>query len=362
MPETTQAVILSGARTPVGKFQGALAPLGAADLGAVAVREAMARAGVGPDQVSEVILGNVIAGGLGQNPARQAALKAGIAPAVAALTVNKVCGSGLKAVMLAAQAVRLGDSEVVVAGGQESMTNAPYYLYKARTGYRMGNGELVDGMIKDGLWCAHQDWHMGNAGELIAERFAIGRDEQDRFALESHRKAIAAQQAGRFDAETVQIVIPGKKGDTVVDRDEGPRADTSLEALGKLKPAFKQGGTVTAGNAVAGTEPKWLFLAPIEAVNKLLARVGWERDEVDLFELNEAFSVQAICNVRELKIDPERVNVNGGAVALGHPIGCSGARVLVTLLHALAARNLKKGVAALCLGGGNAVALAVERY
>lgn len=390
-----KAVIIAAARTPVGKFQGGLAPLKAPELGAVAVAAAVSRAELAPEQVSEVILGNVLQAGLGQNPARQAALKAGLPATVAAMTINKVCGSGLKAVMLAAQAVRLGDAEVVVAGGQESMTNAPYLLTGAREGYRLGHGKLVDAVVQDGLWCAFADWHMGESAELVAKLHGISRDEQDRFALASHEKALAAMRDGSFHKEICPVKIAGRKGDVVIDSDEGPRADTALDKLAKLKPAFvAEGGTVTAGNApgvndgaaavvvvseekaralrraplativgyaVSGVEPKMVMMAPVEAVRNLLPRVGWEVADVDLFEINEAFSVQALAVMRELKLPAERVNVNGGAVALGHPIGASGARVLVTLLHALEARGLRRGVAALCLGGGNAVAMAVER-
>jgi len=389
------AVILSAARTPVGKFQGGLSSLAATELGAIAVRAALTRSELDPGAVSEVIMGNVLAAGLGQNPARQAALAAGLPPAVAAMTINKVCGSGLKSVMLAAQAIRLGDADVVVAGGQENMSATPYLLPKARQGYRMGHGELVDSMVRDGLWCAHCDWHMGSSAEHVAEKFSVTREEQDRYAYESHQKAIAARDAGAFNAELVEVTVPGRKGDTVVAHDESPREDTTVEKLGRLRPAFtREGGTVTAGNApgvndgaaavvvtseekarslrrtplarivgysVSGVDPKLVMMAPVDAVNSLLERVGWDRDEVDLYELNEAFSVQAIAVTRELKLDPAKVNVNGGAVALGHPIGASGGRVLVTLLHALAARNLERGVVALCLGGGNAVAMAVER-
>ncbi len=390
-----EALILSAARTPVGKFMGSLSPFSAPELGALAIQAAVERAGIDAAQVDEVIFGCVLQAGLGQNPARQAALKGGCANSVAALTINKVCGSGLKAVGLAAQQIMLGEAEFVVGGGMESMTNAPYLLPKARQGYRLGNGTLVDAMINDGLWCAIDDWHMGNTGEYVAEKYGITREEQDAYALGSHQKAMAAIEAGRFDDEIVPVSITQKKGDPVLFRtDEGPRADTSLEALAKLKPAFKQGGTVTAGNApgtndgaaavlvtsaqnatklgsepfgrivgqaTSGTDPKLVMMAPVEAVRKLLAKTGWQRGDVDLVELNEAFSVQAIAVARELELDTERVNVNGGAVALGHPIGASGARVLVTLLYEMRRRNARRGIAALCLGGGNAVALAVER-
>jgi acetyl-CoA C-acetyltransferase len=390
-------VILSAVRTPVGRFQGGLASFSAPELGAKVVAEAARRAGLDPKQIDEAILGNVIQAGLGQNPARQAALKGGCDPRVAALTINKVCGSGLKAVALAAQAVQLGESEIVVAGGMESMTNAPYLLPQARSGYRLGDGKLIDSMIHDGLWDSYEDFHMGMTGELVAEKYDISRQEQDRFAVESHQKAIRARKSCFFEAQILPIEVPQKKGDPIVIRyDESPREDTSIEALAKLKPAFKSDGTVTAGNApgtndgaaalivtsernaqrlgkqplarivaqaVSGVEPKWVMMAPVEAVEKLLAKTGWDRDkDVDLVELNEAFAVAAIAVTRELKLNPEKVNVNGGAVAIGHPIGASGARILVTLLYELQRRNLKRGIAALCLGGGNAVAVAVERY
>src|SRR6201996_6468817 len=389
-------VILSAVRTPVGKFQGGLSSFTAPELGAKVIAEAARRAGIEAKQIDEAILGNVIQAGLGQNPARQAALKGGCDPRVAALTINKVCGSGLKAVALAAQAVQLGESEIVVAGGMESMTNAPYLLPQARSGYRLGDGKLIDSMIHDGLWDSYENFHMGMTGELVAEKYGISREEQDRFAFESHQKAIRARKSCFFEAQILPIEVQQKKGEPVVIKyDESPREDTSLEVLAKLKPAFKKDGTVTAGNApgtndgaaalivtseatasklgkkpmarivaqaVSGVEPKWVMMAPVDAVEKLLVKTGWDRDrDVDLYELNEAFAVQAIAVTHELRLDPEKVNVNGGAVALGHPIGASGARVLVTLLYELQRRNLKRGIAALCLGGGNAVALAVER-
>jgi acetyl-CoA C-acetyltransferase len=361
------------------------------------VAEAVRRAGIDPKEVDEAILGNVVQAGLGQNPARQAALRGGLDPRVAAMTINKVCGSGLKAVALAAQAVALGESEMVVAGGMESMSNCPYLLKGARTGFRLGNTELIDSMIADGLWDSYENFHMGMTGELVAEKYGISRQEQDEFAVESHRRAVRAIKSCFFGEQIVPVSIPQKKGDPIVIKtDESPREDTSLEVLAKLKPAFKKdGGTVTAGNApgtndgaaavvvtseanaarlgkqpmarivaqaVSGVEPKWVMMAPVEAVEKLLAKTGWDRDkDVDLYELNEAFAVAAIAVTRVLKLNPEKVNVNGGAVALGHPIGASGARVLVTLLYEMQRRNLKRGIAALCLGGGNAVALAVER-
>jgi acetyl-CoA C-acetyltransferase len=392
----TDAVILSGARTPIGKLSGALKDFSAVDLGVAAARAAIERAGVDPSAVNEVIMGNVVQAGNGQNPARQVALRSGIPAAVSALTINKVCGSGLKAVMLAANAIKVGEIDVAVAGGMESMTNAPYLLKGARQGYRMGNAEMVDSMIGDGLWCAFDNWHMGNTGEVVAERFQVTRAEQDEYALGSHRKAIAAMKEGRFDEEIVPVEIAQRKGPPVVVRaDEGPREDTSIEALGRLKPAFKQeGGTVTAGNAPgvndgaaalvvtsseaaarlgrrpmarivahasSGVEPKLVMMAPVTAIQKTLERAGWDLADVDLIELNEAFSVQAVAITRELGIDPARLNVNGGAVALGHPIGASGARILVTLLHEMQRRDVRRGLAALCLGGGNAVAMAVER-
>ena len=396
IPGTEQPVILSAVRTPIGKFMGGLSPLTATELGAKAVTEAVRRAGIEPNLVDEAIMGNVVQAGLGQNPARQAALGGGLDSRVAAMTINKVCGSGLKAVALAAQAVQLGESEIVAAGGMESMSNCPYLLKGARTGYRLGNQEMFDSMITDGLWDVYENYHMGVTGELVAEKYGISRQEQDQFALESHQKAIRAIKSCFFSAQVVPVEIPQKKGDPVIIKtDESPREDTSLEALAKLKPAFKKDGTVTAGNApgtndgaaavivtseknaarlgkqpmarivaqaVSGVEPKWVMMAPVEAVEKLLKKTGWDRDkDVDLYELNEAFAVAAIAVTRVLKLDPEKVNVNGGAVALGHPIGASGARVLVTLLYELQRRNLKRGIAALCLGGGNAVAVAIER-
>jgi acetyl-CoA C-acetyltransferase len=379
----------------VGKFLGSLKGFTAPELGAIAVRESVKRAGVKPEEVDEVIMGCVIQAGLGQNPARQAALRGGLSSSVAAVTVNKVCGSGLKAVMMAAQAVKLGDSEIVVAGGMESMSNAPYLIPKAREGYRLGNGELVDSMINDGLWCAFENYHMGCTGELVADEYSVGRAEQDEFAANSHRKAAAAIKAGKFKDEIVAVEIPQKKGPALVfDTDETVREDTSAEVLGKLKPAFKKEGTVTAGNApgvndgasavvvtslrraqeigvepmarivaqaTAGLEPRYVMMAPVEAVRKLFKKTGWSASEVDLIELNEAFSVAALAVTRELGLDPERVNVNGGAVALGHAIGQSGSRLLTTILYELKRRNAHRGVVALCLGGGNAVAMAIER-
>ncbi len=391
MPE---AVILSAVRVPTGRFLGSLKGFSATALGAMVVKEAVARAGVDPERVDEVILGNVVSAGLGQAPARQAAIHSGLPPKVAALTINKVCGSGLKAVMLAAQGIKAGESDVVVAGGMESMSNCPYLVPAAREGMRLGHGALVDSMIKDGLWDAYSDFHMGCTGEIVAEKYGISRREQDEYALHSHQKAIAAIKAGRFKDEILPVPLPQKKGDPdLFTADESPREDTSLEALSRLKPAFKENGTVTAGNApgvndgaaalvvtsaetaqalgrkpiarvvaqaVAGVEPNLVMMAPVGAVEKLWKKTGWTPQTVDLVELNEAFAVQAIAVARELKLDPAKVNVNGGAVALGHPIGASGARVLTTLLYALRERGLKRGIAALCLGGGNGVALAVE--
>ena len=396
MTAIKEAVIISAVRTPVGKFLGTLKSFKATDLGAIVVRESVKRAGVAPEDVDEVIMGCVIQAGLGQNPARQAALHGGLLPAVSAVTVNKVCGSGLKAVMMAAQGIQLGDTEIVVAGGMESMSNAPYLIPKAREGYRLGNGLLVDAMIHDGLWDAFNNYHMGCTGEVVSERFNVSREEQDEYALNSHRKAAAAIKAGNFKEEIVPVEIPQKKGPPVVfDTDETVREDTTLEALGKLKPAFKQeGGTVTAGNApgvndgasalivtsserarelgiepmarivaqaTSGVEPELVMMAPVEAIRKVLRKAGWSLGEVDLFELNEAFAVQAVAIIKELDLDPARLNVNGGAVALGHAIGQSGSRLLTTMLYELRRRNAHRGVIALCLGGGNAVAMAVER-
>lgn len=396
MTNTRQPVIISAARTPTGKFQGALKGFSAPELAAIAIKEAVKRAGVGESDVDEVIMGCVVQAGIGQAPARQAALKAGLPPEVSALTVNMVCGSGLRAVALASQAVQLGDSEVVVAGGMESMSNVPYSLQTAREGFRMGNQTATDLMIHDGLWCPFENWHMGNTGEVVAEKYEITREEQDDFAFNSHRKAAEAQAAGRFRDEIVAVEIPQKKGDPVVlDYDEPVRPETTVESLSKLKPAFKKdGGTVTAGNApgvndgasalvvttaerakelgieplgrvvataTSGIEPKMIMMAPVQGVLNVLKKAGWTMDEVDLFELNEAFSVQALGVMMELGLDKSKVNVNGGAVALGHAIGNSGGRVLTTLLYEMKRRGVKKGVAALCLGGGNSVAMAVER-
>jgi acetyl-CoA C-acetyltransferase len=389
------AVIISALRTGVGKFQGTISPFTATQLGAAVVRSVVKDAGLAPEQIDEVILGNVVSAGLGQNPARQAALGGGLTPEVAAMTINKVCGSGLKAVGLATQAIQTGEAEIVVAGGMESMSNCPYLLPKAREGYRLGDARMVDSVIHDGLWEVYEDIHMGCTGEIVAEKYRITREAQDRYALESHTKAVAASHAGRFSDEIVPLEVPQRKGNAVLfETDECPRADTSIEALEKLKPAFKADGTVTAGNApglndgaaavivtsqeaadrlgrtpiarvvgqaVSGIEPALVMMAPVKAVHKLISKIGWSLEDVDLVELNEAFAVQAVAVIRELKLDSGRVNVNGGAIAIGHPIGASGARILVTLLHELVRRDARRGIATLCLGGGNAVALAVER-
>ena len=390
-----ESVIVSAVRTPTGKFLGALKGFSATQLGALAVAEAVRRAGIDPAIVDECIMGNVVGAGLGQNPARQAALNGGLPNHVAALTINKVCGSGLKAVMLADQGIKAGDIDVAVAGGMESMSNAPYLLPRVRDGLRMGNGEVLDAMIHDGLWCAFEQCHMGHSGEVVAEHYKVGRAAQDDYAARSHQKAARATAEGAFTDEILPIRIPQRKGDAlVVDRDEAIRADTTVEGLAALKPAFKQDGTVTAGNApgvndgasalvvmageraaslglaplarivaqaTSGLAPKFVLMTPVEAVRRVAEKAGWKLADVDLFELNEAFAVQAVAVLDELGIDPAKVNVNGGAVALGHAIGSSGGRVLTTLLYALKRRNLKRGIATLCLGGGNGVALAVER-
>jgi len=388
------SVIVSAVRTPTGKFLGGLKSFTAPQLGAMVVKEAVRRAGIDPSDVDEVIMGNVVSAGLGQAPARQAAIHAGLPPKVGALTINKVCGSGLKAVMLASQGIATGDVDIVVAGGMESMSNCPHLLKGAREGLRMGNGTLHDSMIHDGLWDAYSDFHMGCTGEIVAEKFKVTRQQQDEFAVKSHQKALAAIAGGAFRDEILKVEIPQKKGPAlVVEHDESPRADTSMESLGKLKPAFKEGGTVTAGNApgvndgasalvvmaedvartrglkplarivgqaTAGVEPSMVMMAPVGAVRKLLEKTGWKLSDVDLFELNEAFAVQALGVAGELGLDLNKVNVNGGAVALGHAIGSSGGRILTTLIYALRARGLKRGIATLCLGGGNGVALAIE--
>jgi len=390
-----EAVIVSAVRTPTGKFLGALKPFTAPELGALVVAEAVRRGGIDAAIVDECIMGNVVTAGLGQNPARQAALRGGLPDHVAALTINKVCGSGLKAVMLAAQAIATGDIDVAVAGGMESMSNCPYLLPRAREGLRMGHGELLDSMISDGLWCAFEQCHMGNSGEVVAEHYHVGRQAQDEFAARSHQKAARATEAGWFKDEILPVSIPQHKGPpSVLDRDEPVRGDATAQALAALKPAFKKDGTVTAGNApgvndgasalivmaaqraralrlaplarivgqaTSGLAPKFVLMTPVEAVRRLVQKVGWHLADVDLFELNEAFSVQAVAVMQALGIDERKVNVNGGAVALGHAIGSSGARVLTTLLYALTRRDLKRGIATLCLGGGNGVALAVER-
>jgi acetyl-CoA C-acetyltransferase len=390
-----EAVIVSAVRTPTGKFLGALKDLTAPQLGALVVCETVRRAGIDRAIVDECIMGNVVAAGTGQNPARQAALKGGLPDHVAALTINKVCGSGLKAVMLAHQAIATGDIDVAVAGGMESMSNCPYLLPRAREGLRMGHGEIVDSMIADGLWCAFEQCHMGNAGEVVAEHYHVGRAAQDAFAARSHQKAALATDSGWFREEILPVSIPRRKGDPlVVTRDEAIRPETTAETLSMLKPAFKKDGTVTAGNApgvndgasalvvmaaeraralgisplarivgqaTSGLAPKFVLMTPVEAVTRLIEKIGWSLDDVDLFELNEAFSVQAVAVLKELGIPEEKVNVHGGAVALGHAIGSSGARVLTTLLYAMKRRDAKRGIATLCLGGGNGVALAVER-
>lgn len=390
-----QAVIVGAARTAIGKFMGGLSGFTAPELGAIAVRAALERAGVRPDQVDEVVLGNVLQAGVGQNPARQAALRAGFPPSIAAYTVNKVCGSGLKAVALAVQAIRAGDGDLFVAGGMESMSRAPYLIRNAREGLRLGHGEVTDALVADGLWDVYENFHMGNTAELVARKYDVSRAAQDAFAAESHRRAAAAAAAGKFDREIVPVEIPQKKGAPVVVKvDEGVRADSTADGLAKLKPAFQKDGTVTAGNAsqisdgaaavvvceeakaralgleplarvtgyaTGGVEPKWVMMAPVEAVRKLTAARGTTVKDYDLVELNEAFAAQACAVTRELRFDPARVNVHGGAVALGHPIGASGCRILVTLLHAMLDRGARTGLATLCLGGGNAVALSVER-
>jgi len=397
MPAREDVVIISGVRTPIGKFQGSLSDFSAPQLGAIAVREAVKRANIDAARVDECIMGNVVTAGLGQNPARQAALYGGLPPEVGAMTINKVCGSGLKAVGLAAQAIETGNGSIVVAGGMESMTNAPYLLPNARKGYRLGNGQLIDSMVHDGLWDIYNDYHMGITGENVAEKYGITREEQDEFAVNSHRKAIAAMKECRVKSQIVPVELPAKKkgaAPIIFDRDESPREDTTIEVLRSLKPAFKKDGTVTAGNApgvndgaaavvvtsavtakelgakpmvrivaqaTSGIDPKWVMMAPVGAVRKLWEKTGWKNEDVDLYELNEAFSVQALGVMRELGLDPNKVNVNGGAVAIGHPIGASGARVLVTLIYEMIRRDVHRGIAALCLGGGNAVAMAVER-
>jgi acetyl-CoA C-acetyltransferase len=395
MSEIRDAVIISAKRTPTGRFQGLLKGFTAPELGAIAIKSAVEEAKIQPADVDEVIFGCVVQAGIGQAPARQAAIKAGLPPEVSALTINMVCGSGLRAVALAAQAIQLGDAEIVVAGGMESMSNIPYALQTAREGFRMGNQTATDLMIHDGLWCPFENWHMGNTGEIVAEKYSISREQQDVYAADSHQKAVDAQANGRFKNEIVSVEIPQKKGEPIVlDYDEPVRPDTTAESLSKLKPAFKRdGGTVTAGNApgvndgasaivvtsaakakelgveplgrivasaTSGIEPKLIMMAPVQGVLNVLKKADWTMESVDLFELNEAFSVQALGVMKELGLDIAKVNVNGGAVALGHAIGNSGSRVLTTLLHEMKRRGAKRGVAALCLGGGNSVALAVE--
>jgi acetyl-CoA C-acetyltransferase len=388
------AFLLSAARTPIGKYLGSLADVPAPQLGAIAIAEALRRAHVPAEQVEEVILGNVIQAGVGQNPARQAALKTGLPDRIAAFTVNKVCGSGLKAVMLAAQAIRAGDADVIVAGGIESMSRAPYLLFGARAGWKYGDQKAVDAMIHDGLWCAFEDCHMGESAEYIASKCSVSRAEQDRFSAQSQQRAAAAWERGVFSAEIVPVTVGTGAKAKVVARDEGIRAETTIEGLAKLKPAFREGGTVTAGNAstlsdggaavvvasaraserlgtkplarviaysTSGVAPKDIFIAPVLAVRQVLERASLRLEDIDLFELNEAFAAQMLACGKELKLDEAKVNINGGAIALGHPIGASGARVLVTLLYALEQRGLKRGLASLCLGGGNAVAMVVER-
>jgi acetyl-CoA C-acetyltransferase len=397
MPDTSRIpVIVSAARTPIGKFLGSLSTLSAPELGAAAIRAALERSGIPGDEVQEVIMGNVVQGGVGQAPARQALLKSGIPSSVSAVTINKVCGSGLKAVMLAAQAIKAGDAQVIVAGGQESMSGAPFYVYGMRNGVKLGDQTMVDGMIKDGLWCSSCDVHMGGHAEYTAKKAGVTREQQDEFAATSHRKAVEAQRAGKFSAEIAPVTIKGRKGDTVVDSDEGPRADTTADVLAKLRPAFGKGddATVTAGNAsslndggaatvvvsqeyadahglpvlaridayaTGAVSPQDLFFAPVTAVRNLMKKQGTSIGDYDLIEANEAFASQALADGTGLEWDWDRVNVNGGAIALGHPIGASGARVLTTLLYALKDRNLESGLATLCLGGGDAVALSVTR-
>jgi len=391
----SDSVIVSAVRLPTGKFLGALKHLSAPELGGLVVKEAVTRAGIDPMIVNECIMGNVVSAGLGQNPARQAALNGGLPAQVGAVTINEVCGSGLKAVMLATQGIAAGDIEVAVAGGMESMSRAPYLLDRMREGLRLGNGLLLDAMVHDGLWCAHENWHMGMTGEVVAETYGVTREEQDAYAVESHHRAAEATRRGWFADEILPVKVSQKKGPaTIFDHDEPVREDTSRQSLMKLQPAFKPDGTVTAGNApgvndgaaavvvmssdratslgltplarivgqaTSGVSPRLVMMAPVDAIRKLIDKVGWTLDSVDLFELNEAFSVQAVAVTRELGISPTRVNVHGGAVALGHPIGASGARILTTLLYAMRQRNAARGIAALCLGGGNGVTLAVER-
>ncbi len=388
-------VIVGAVRTPIGRFLGGLASFRAPELGSIVIKEVVKRSGINKEEIDEVIMGNVVQAGVGQNPARQAAIFADLPVKIPSLTVNKVCGSGLRAIMLAAQTIKAGDSKLAIAGGMESMSNCPYLLDKARTGYRLGDGKLIDSMVHDGLWDIYNDFHMGITAELVAEKYGISREAQDEYAYNSQMKAVRAIKNGDFKDEIIPVEVPQRKGDPViVDTDEGPREDTTIEKLGKLRPAFKKDGTVTAGNAstindgaavcvvadedyakekglkirarivdyaVSGLEPEWVMLTPIPAIKMLWEKTGWKNEDVDLYEINEAFAVQLVAVIDELKLDPEKVNVNGGAVALGHPIGATGARLMVTMLHALEKRNLKRGIVALCLGGGNAVAMAIER-
>ncbi|MEE9442227.1 MAG: acetyl-CoA C-acetyltransferase [candidate division Zixibacteria bacterium] len=391
---TSEAYIVSACRSAIGTFLGGLSSFPATKLGAFAIKEAVNRAGIDPNKVDEVIMGQVVQAGVGQAPARQAAIHAGITPKAGALAINKVCGSGLKAVMLAAQAIRLGDADCIIAGGMESMSGSPYVLHGAKGGLKFGDKKLQDSMVLDGLWCSFKNWHMGNAAELTADKSKISREEQDDYALNSHKKALAAQDGGKFDNEIFPIEIPQRKGDPIIfKKDEGPRAKISIEGLAKLRPAFQKDGTVTAGNApglndgssavvvvseeymkknnltpmarivdygTAGIEPELIFYAPIHAVNNLCAKMSIDVNHFDLIEANEAFSVQCLADGKEIGWDWDKVNVNGGAVALGHPIGASGARILTTLMYALKDRGGKNGLATLCLGGGNAVAMAIE--
>ncbi len=386
--------LLSACRTPIGKFLGSLSTLPAPQLAATAIAEVLIRSGIDAKDVDEVVLGNVLPAGLGQAPARQAALAAGLPPTITAMTVNKVCGSGLEAVTLADRAIRSGDAQVVIAGGMENMSRAPHLLSGTRDGWKLGNREAIDSMIHDGLWCAFENQHMGNSAEYIAQKHNVTRDDQDTCAVESHRRAAAAQQADKFADEIVPVTIKSRRGDTVVESDEGPRGETDADSLAKLRASFSSEGTVTAGNAsqlsdgaaalvvtseaiaagwespikarivasaTSGVAPKDIFIAPVTAVEQVLAKANMKLDDIDLFELNEAFAAQSVACLRGLHLEDDRVNVHGGAIALGHPIGASGARVLVTLLHTLSERNLKRGLASLCLGGGNAVAMIVER-
>ena len=390
----SKAVIVAASRTPVGRFLGVFSDVSAVELGSITLRETLRRSGLSADTIEEVIMGQVVQAGSGQNPARQAAIRAGVPSAAGALTINKVCGSGLKAVILATQSIRAGDQSAVLAGGMESMSGAPYLLPGARKGLRAGNGQIIDANTQDGLWCSINDEGMGLTGERVADKYAISREEQDAYALHSQQKAAAAMEAGRFAEEIVPVTVKGKKGETVISSDEAPRPETTAESLGRLKPAFKPGGSVTAGNApglndgaasllimgedaahaqgltplaeivdyaTGGLDPEWVMMTPVPATQKLLQKLGWTAGDVDLWELNEAFSVQSLAVMRELGLDASRVNVNGGAVALGHPIGASGARILVTLLHALKQQDREIGVATLCMGGGNGLALAVRR-